>query len=172
MTVLKALPAELIDSLMAGYEKPEDLIGEDGLLKQLTKAIVERALQAEMVEHLGHGKHEPVVNASGNARNGRSEKTLKGDFGAMTIELPRDRQSSFEPKIITKHQTHWRGFDDKILSLYARGMTTREIQGHLEDDVWHRSITGADFIGHRCGDRRSHGMAKPAFRCVVSDRLP
>jgi putative transposase len=118
---------------MAGYEKPEDLIGEDGLLKRLTKAIVERALQAEMVEHLGHGKHESVVNASGNARNGRSEKTLKGDFGEMTIESPRDRQSSFEPKIITKHQTHWRGFDDKILSLYARGMTTREIQGHLEE---------------------------------------
>ncbi len=118
---------------MAGYKKPEDLIGEDGLLKQLTKAIVERALQAEMVEHLGHGKHGSVVNDTGNARNGRSEKTLKGDFGKMTIDLPRDRQSRFEPQIITKHQTHWRGFDDKILSLYARGMTVREIQSHLEE---------------------------------------
>ena len=139
MTVLKALPAELIDSLMAGYQKPEDLIGEDGLLKQLTKAIVERALQAEMVEHLGHGKHEPVVNETGNARNGRSQKTLKGEFGEMTIDLPRDRASRFEPQIITKHQTHWRGFDEKILSLYARGsgwpraMTVREIQSHLEE---------------------------------------
>jgi putative transposase len=130
MTVLKALPAELIDSLMAGYQKPEDLIGEDGLLKQLTKAIVERALQAEMVERLGHGKHEPVTNDAGNARNGRSEKTLKGE---MTIDLPRDRQGSFEPQIITKHQTRWRGFDEKILSLYARGMTAREIQSHLEE---------------------------------------
>lgn len=133
MTVLRALPADLIDSLMAGYKKPEDLIGEDGLLKQLTKAIVERALQAEMAEHLGHGKHEPVVNETGNARNGRSHKTLKGEFGEMAIELPRDRQSSFEPQIITKHQTHWRGFDNKILSLYARGMTVREIQSHLEE---------------------------------------
>jgi putative transposase len=133
MTVLKALPADLIDSLMAGYKKPEDLIGEDGLLKQLTKAIVERALQAEMAEHLGHGKHEAVVNETGNARNGRSQKTLKGEFGEMRIELPRDRQSSFEPQLVTKHQTHWRGFDNKILSLYARGMTVREIQSHLEE---------------------------------------
>jgi putative transposase len=133
MMTVKALPAELIDSLIAGYKKPEDLIGEDGLLKQLTKAIVERALQAEMIEHLGHGKHEPVVNETGNARNGRSQKTLKGEFGEMAIELPRDRQGRFEPRIITKHQTHWRGFDNKILSLYARGMTVREIQSHLEE---------------------------------------
>ena len=133
MTVLKELPAELIDRLIAGYKKPEDLIGEGGLLKQLTKAIVERVLQAEMVEHLGHGKHEPVTNETGNARNGRSQKTLKGEFGEMTIDLPRDRESNFEPQIIAKHQTHWRGFDEKILSLYARGMTVREIQSHLEE---------------------------------------
>jgi len=129
----KALPPELIDRLLANYKKPEDLIGEDGLLKQLTKALVERALVAEMAEHLGHGKSEPVTNPAGNTRNGRSQKTLKGDFGDLPIEVPRDRHGSFEPQLIPKHQTRWTGFDDKILSLYARGMTVREIQGHLEE---------------------------------------
>ncbi len=133
MTTPKPLPSGLIDSLLADYKKPEDLIGEHGLLKQLTKALVERALQAEMAEHLGHDKHETVINATGNTRNGKSRKTLKGEFGELPIEIPRDREGSFEPLIISKHQTRWAGFDDKILSLYARGMTTREIQQHLTE---------------------------------------
>ena len=133
MTAPKRLPTGLIDSLLADYKKPEDLIGEHGLLKQLTKALVERALQAEMAEHLGHDKHETVNNATGNTRNGKSRKTLKGEFGELPIEIPRDREGSFEPLIISKHQTRWAGFDDKILSLYARGMTTREIQQHLTE---------------------------------------
>lgn len=133
MTDAKKLPTDLIDSLLVDYKKPEDLIGEHGLLKQLTKALVERALHAEMAEHLGHGKHEPVANSAGNTRNGTSKKTLKGDFGELPIEVPRDRHGSFEPQLIPKHQTRWTGFDDKILSLYARGMTVREIQGHLEE---------------------------------------
>ena len=134
MTVVKKAPSpDLIDQLLAGYQSPEDLIGEHGLLKQLTKAVVERALQAEMAAHLGHGKHGPVANAVGNTRNGASRKTLNGEFGELPIEIPRDRQSSFEPQLIGKHQTRWTGFDDKILSLYARGMTVREIQGHLEE---------------------------------------
>ena len=124
---------ELIDSLLADYKKPEDLIGEHGLLKQLTKKLVERALEAEMAEHLGHARNAPVANPVGNTRNGRSKKTLKGEFGELPIEVPRDRHGSFEPQIIPKHQTRWTGFDDKILSLYARGMTVREIQGHLEE---------------------------------------
>jgi putative transposase len=123
----------LIDGLLADYKRPEDLIGENGLLKQLTKMLVERALDAEMAEHLGHGRHEPVINAAGNARNGKSKKTLKGEFGELPIDIPRDRQGSFEPQLIPKHQTRWSGFDDKILSLYARGMTVREIQSHLEE---------------------------------------
>ena len=133
MTTPKPLPTGLIDSLLADYKKPEDLIGEHGLLKQLTKALVERALQAEMTEHLGHDKHETVINATGNTRNGKSRKTLKGEFGELPIEIPRDREGSFEPLIISKHQTRWAGFDDKILSLYARGMTVREIQQHLTE---------------------------------------
>lgn len=131
MTTRKALSNELIDSLLLDYKKPEDLIGENGLLKQLTKVLIERALQAEMTEHLGHNLHAPVINASGNARNGRSRKTLKGDFGDLPIEIPRDRHGSFEPQLISKHQTRWTGFDDKIISLYSRGMTVREIQQHL-----------------------------------------
>ena len=123
----KALPNKLIDELLAGYQKPEDLIGENGLLKQLTKALVERALQAEMTEHLGHKKNAAVSNGTGNARNGKSRKTLKGEFGELSIEIPLDREGRFEPQLIPKHQTRWTGFDDKIISLYARGMTVREI---------------------------------------------
>jgi putative transposase len=129
-------PAELVqlaDSLLANYQKPEDLIGENGLLKQLTKMLVERALEAEMAEHLGHGKHDAITNPSGNARNGHSAKTLKGDFGELPLLIPRDRQASFEPQLIAKQQTRWTGFDDKIISLYARGLTVREIQAHLEE---------------------------------------
>jgi putative transposase len=124
---------ELIDRLLGDYQKPEDLIGENGLLKQLTRAIVERALQAELTTHLGYEKHSPEGHLSGNSRNGVSSKQLKGDFGEVEIEVPRDRQASFEPKLVAKGQTRFAGFDDKILSLYARGMTTREIQGHLEE---------------------------------------
>jgi len=133
MTVSKPIPTDLIDSLLAGYQKPEDLIGENGLLKQLTKALVERALEAEMTEHLGHARHNPVMNPTGNTRNGKSQKTLKGDFGELPLEIPRDRHGSFEPQIVAKHQSRWTGFDDKIISLYARGLTVREIQSHLEE---------------------------------------
>ncbi len=113
----KAVPKELLDSLLADYRKPEDLIGEHGLLKQLTKLLVEKALGAEMADHLGHGKNEPVENLAGNTRNGKSKKTLKGEFGELPIEIPRDRHGTIAPQLITKHQTRWAGFDDKILSL-------------------------------------------------------
>ncbi len=128
-----ALDKDLIDKLLEGYQKPEDLIGENGLLKQLTKALVERALNAELTHHLGYDKNDPEGRGSGNSRNGRSRKTLKGDFGQVEIEVPRDRQGEFEPQIVGKHQRRFSGFDDKIVSMYARGMTTREIQGHLQD---------------------------------------
>jgi putative transposase len=127
------VPQELLSGLLANYKKPEDLIGENGLLKQLTKLLVEKALDAELTEHLGHERNQAVSNARGNTRNGKSKKTLKGDFGELPIEVPRDRLGSFEPQLIPKHQTRWAGFDDKIISLYARGMTVREIQAHLEE---------------------------------------
>jgi putative transposase len=128
-----AIDLKLIDKLLADYKKPEDIIGEHGLLKQLTKAVLERAMQAEMTEHLGYEKHDQAGNNSGNSRNGKTTKALKGDFGEVPLETPRDRNGTFEPKIVAKGQTRFTGFDDKIVSMYARGMSTREIAGHLEE---------------------------------------
>lgn len=128
-----AIDVKLIDQLLVNYKKPEDIIGENGLLKQLTKALLERALQAELTEHVGYEKHDPAGNNSGNSRNGTSKKSLKGDFGEIELETPRDRNGSFEPKIVSKGQTRFTGFDDKIISMYSRGMTTREIEGHLKE---------------------------------------
>ena len=128
-----AIDLKLIDKLLADYKKPEDIIGENGLLRQLTKAVLERALQAEMTGHLGYEKHHSAGNNSGNSRNGVTTKTLKGDFGEIPLETPRDRNGSYEPQIVSKGQTRFTGFDEKIISMYARGMSTREIQGHLEE---------------------------------------
>jgi putative transposase len=124
---------KLIDTLLASYKKPEDIIGKNGLLKQLTKALLERAMHAELTEHVGYEKHDPAGNNSGNSRNGTSKKKLKGDFGEIDLETPRDRNGSFQPQIIAKNQTRFTGFDDKIISMYSRGMTTREIEGHLKE---------------------------------------
>ncbi len=110
-----AIDLRLIDKLLADYKKPEYIIGENGLLKQLTKALLERAMQAEITDHLGYEKHDLAGNNSGNSRNGISTRTLKGDFGEMPLETPRDRNGSYEPKIIGKGQTRFSGFDDKII---------------------------------------------------------
>jgi len=124
---------ELIDNLLKNYKKPEDLIGENGLLKQLTKQLLERAMAGEMTDHVGYDKHDAAGNNSGNSRNGKSAKTIKGTFGELALETPRDRNGTFEPQIIEKHQTRFTGFDKNILSLYSRGLSTREIQQHLEE---------------------------------------
>ena len=124
---------ELIDELLSGYQKPEEIIGENGLLKQLTKALLERAMSAEMTYHLGYEKHDRAGDNSGNSRNGATAKKVKGEFGEMVVQTPRDRNATFEPQILKKHQTRFDGFDEKILSMYARGMSTREIQGHLQE---------------------------------------
>lgn len=126
----KPISDELIDELLKNGRTADDV---NGLLKQITKAVLERALRGELTEHLGYVKHDPAGDNSGNSRNGVTRKTLKGDFGELELETPRDRNGEFEPQIIQKNQTRWTGFDDKILSMYARGMTTREIQGHLEE---------------------------------------
>lgn len=127
------IDTKLIDTLLKGYKNPDDIVGKNGLLKQLTKALLERAMSAEMTEHVGYEKHDPAGNNSGNSRNGSSKKKLKGEFGEFELETPRDRNGSFEPKIIAKSQTRFTGFDDKIISMYSRGMTTREIEGHLKE---------------------------------------
>ncbi len=133
MTTKTAIAAELLDQLLANYRKPEDLTGDDGLFKQLKKALIERALGAGLTEHLGYEKGDPGGRGSGNSRNGTSSKTLLTEDGEVEISVPRDRAGSFEPKLVAKGQTRFDGFDDKILSLYARGMTVREIQGHLSE---------------------------------------
>ena len=133
MTKDKSIDNELIDNLLKNYKKPEDLIGENGLLKQLTKQLLERAMAAEMTEHVGYEKHDTAGHNSGNSRNGKSAKTIKGTFGELALETPRDRNGTFEPQIIEKHQTRFTGFDKNILSLYSRGLSTREIQQHLEE---------------------------------------
>ena len=135
-TAIPALPLasqKLVEQLMAGYQTPADIMGENGLLRQITKAVFEAALKAEMSIHLGHDRHGTVVNSTGNVRNGESVKTVTCDFGEVEITVPRDRHASFEPKLIAKHQRRFPGIDDRILSLYARGMTTREIAAHLEE---------------------------------------
>src|SRR5918912_764781 len=124
---------ELLDELLKDYQKPEDLLGQDGLLQQLTKALVERALDGELTHHLGYEKHDPEGDNSGNSRNGTTPKTMKGKRGQVQIDVPRDRVSSFEPQLVKKGQTRFDGLDENIISLYARGMTQREIQGHLEE---------------------------------------
>jgi len=128
-----AIRKEILDELMASCEGSEDLLGPDGLLKQLKAALVERALQEELTSHLGHEKGAPNGRRGSNVRNGSSAKTLKSEDGELAIRVPRDRDGSFEPKLVPKHQRHFDGFDDKILSMYARGMSVREIQGHLEE---------------------------------------
>ena len=128
-----AITPQLIDQLLQDHQPGDDLLGQDGLLQQLTKAIVERALQGELTHHLGYEKHATEGKNSGNSRNGSSPKTLQGKRGQLHIEVPRDRNNEFEPQLIKKGQTRFDGVDEKIISLYARGMTTREIQGHLHE---------------------------------------
>jgi putative transposase len=122
-----------LDELLKGYKGPEDITGPEGLLKQLTKAVIERAMQGELTEQLGYEKGEQGEKPGTNRRNGTSKKTLRSDQGPLGVDVPRDRESKFEPAIVPKHQRDFKGFDDKILSMYSRGMTTREIAEHLKD---------------------------------------
>jgi len=128
-----AIKQEIIDELLANYQKPEDLLGDNGIFKQLKKALLERALDAELDDHLGYEKGDVKGRNGGNSRNGYGKKRVKGDDGEVAIDVPRDRDSSFEPKIIKKGQRRFDGFDEKIISMYARGMPVREIQGHLHE---------------------------------------
>src|ERR1700730_1567174 len=124
---------EILDQILAGYSQPSDLTSADGIIQRLKKALIERALGAELSSHLGYEKGDPAGRGSGNSRNGTSAKTVLTEDGEVQIEVPRDRAGTFEPLLIAKGQTRFDGFDDKIISLYARGMTVREIQGHLAE---------------------------------------
>jgi putative transposase len=124
---------EVIEELLQGYSTPEDLLGEEGLFKQLKKSLLERALGAELSELLGYERGDPSGRGSDNSRNGYSSKTVIGDAGAIEIAVPRERNGSFEPQIVPKGQTRLDGFDDRIISLYARGLSVREIPAHLRE---------------------------------------
>lgn len=122
-----------IDEMIRDVKTPEQVFGTDGLLKQLSKKILERMLEAEMTHHLGYDKNSIEGNNTGNSRNGKTQKTVKTDTGELTLEVPRDRNAEFDPQIVPKRKFRLAGLDKTVLSLYARGMTVRDIQSHLEE---------------------------------------
>jgi len=128
-----AINEEILRELLKDYKTPEDLLGKTGIFHELKKSLLEKAMEGEMTHHLGYEKNDPAGNNSGNSRNGKSKKTIKSKDSEITIEVPRDRNSTFEPQIIPKGKRRFDGFDEKIISMYARGMSTRDIQSHLED---------------------------------------
>jgi transposase-like protein len=127
------LRPELVEELMRAVKSPEDVFGPTGLIHRLKAALMERMLEAEMTEHLGFEKNAVDGRGGGNARNGYTTKTVKTDTGPVEIRVPRDRLGTFEPKLVAKHQRRLPGFDEKVLALYARGMSVRDIQSHLQE---------------------------------------
>lgn len=134
-----SIKPNVIDELLKQYKTPEEILGKDGLLKQLTKAVLERALDAELEHHMSQERQDAAeavdgpAAASRNVRNGRSRKTVHSDHGELALEVPRDRHATFEPVIVPKHARRLAGLDDKIIGLYATGMSDREISRQLED---------------------------------------
>ena len=127
------LSDELIDELLAGARTAEEIAGPDGLLRQLTRRLLERALQAELTEHLGYPAGQAPPGGAGNSRNGGTPKTLLTDHGSVPIKTPRDRGGGFEPRLVKHNQRRLEGLDEKIVALYAGGMTTREIETYIGD---------------------------------------
>ena len=127
------IPKEILDQLLSEYKSPEDLLGESGILKSLSKALLERILEAELSDHVGYKKNGIRPLNSNKTRNGTTKKRLKTKNGDLELSIPRDRESSFEPIAVKKHQRRFDGFDEKIISMYSRGMSVRDIQGHLKD---------------------------------------
>ena len=129
-----AFDSSVIDALLANAQASGTPIdGVDGLLNRMTKAVIERALQVEMTHELGYERGDPAGAGSGNSRNGYSAKTVATPNGPVTINVPRDRNGSFEPKIVPKHARRLGQIDEMVLSLYSRGMTTRDIEAHLRE---------------------------------------
>ena len=128
-----AISREVLDELLKDCKGADDFYGPNGLIKQLSKALIERMMEAELTEQIGYEKSESGEKATTNRRNGKSIKTLRTDQGPMEIEIPRDRDGEFAPQIVPKHQREWRGFDNKILSMYALGLSTKAIQENLKE---------------------------------------
>jgi len=161
-----AIEKELLDQLLAGRD-PSEVFGKDGLLDDLKKALSERILNAELDEHLDVEHSE---GAAANRRNGSSKKTVLTGTSKMTLAVPRDRAGTFDPKLIAKYQRRFPDFDDKIISMYARGMSVREIQGHLEE-IYGRGVAGSDLGGDRSGARGGWGVAEPPARALLPSRV-
>jgi transposase-like protein len=123
----------VLDALLAGASTAQEIAGPDGVLAQLTRRLLNRALEVELTAHLGYEAGRAPAGGAGNSRNGRPGKTVITDQGPVRIRSPRDRNGTFEPQIVGKRQTRWVGFDEKVISLYARGLSVREIQGHLAE---------------------------------------
>jgi putative transposase len=127
------LSDELIDELLAGARTEDEVVGPGGLLADLTRRLVERAMSAELTEHLGYERHQEPPGGAGNTRNGSTPKTLVTEHGPVPIKTPRDRKGTFEPQLVRKGQRRFEGFDEKILALYSRGLSTRDIEAHLAE---------------------------------------
>ena len=123
------LPDELVDELLAGADSEAEIVGRGGLLSQLTKRLVERAMEVELADHLGYERHQEPPGGTGNTRNGATAKTLSTEHGPVEIRTPRDRDGTFDPKIVRKRQRRFEGFDEKILALYSRGLSVRDGRG-------------------------------------------
>lgn len=131
--VKKSRQDELLDELLKGCPNPQGILEKNGLIDQLRKRLIERVLGAEMTHHLGYEPHAADGRGSGNSRNGKGKKLVQSDGGEFEIEVPRDRSGTFEPQLVPKRQRRLAGFDDKVLALYARGLSTRDIQAELEE---------------------------------------
>jgi putative transposase len=127
------LSDEVIDELLAGARTEEEIVGPGGVLAQLTKRLVERAMSAELTDHLGYEPHQEPPGGVGSSGNGSTAKTLATEHGPVEVCTPRDRKGTFEPQIVRKGQRRFEGFDDKILALYSRGLSTRDIEAHLTE---------------------------------------
>ena len=139
------LTPEMIQQLEKDFSKAksyEDLMGKDAVIKKLIKSSLENMLDAELSEHLGYDKHSPEGHNSGNSRNGKTHKSIKTDEGMIDLEIPRDRNSSFDPVIVKKYEKTLGPIENKIISMYAKGMTTRDIQSHVEE-LYGLEITAA-----------------------------
>jgi putative transposase len=131
--VRELLPDGVVDELLAGAHGEEEIVGPGGLLSQLTKRLVERAMEVELTDHLGYEPHLEPPGGTGTARTGSTPKTLMTEHGPVQIDTPRDRNGSFKPQIVRKRQRRFEGFDEKILALYSRGLSTRDIEAHLAE---------------------------------------
>ena len=169
---------ENLDELFEQFKKDlskaktyKDLMGKDGAIKKLMKASIESMLEAEMTEHLGYEKNDPTGNNSGNSRNGKYPKNIKSDNGVIDLEVPRDRNGEFEPIVVKKGESRLGELEDKIISMYAKGMTTRDIQAHIEE-IYGANISPA-LVSHITDKIQglASRVAKPSVRGCLSYRF-